>query len=754
VTLQGRYLCTRKISSALFTSSVVRVQTFEHLLSGLNEQQRQAVTTLDGPVLVIAGAGSGKTRVLTTRVAYLIANGIPPERILAMTFTNKAADELRQRLAVLCDPWSARRVWAGTFHSIFARLLRRNAELLGYSPNFTIYDDDDSLSLIRRLLKEQNIPPKELSPNSVRSVISRAKNELVYPDDYAAQTQTPRQQRIATIYHLYQRALRRADAMDFDDLLLNMIDLLEHSEEVLQLYQNLFAYIHVDEYQDTNKAQYHVIKLLGSEHRNVFAVGDDAQSIYSWRGARIENIFEFQRDFPEHRLVRLEQNYRSTQVILDAANALITNNPEQIPKQLWTAVRGGEPIRVASYWDETDEATGIVREIERLRQAGLLQQWSDAAILYRINAQSQVLEDAFRRADIPYRIIGGISFYKRKEIKDALAYLRLLVNPSDDEAFLRIINEPPRGLGQATIEHLRLWAAHHEVPLLAAAARATEISAIARPKQAVLTGLARLIATAAEKTTAPLAEAIHHYLEQTGLLSYYTAQATEEALDRYENIARLIADIAEYAAAQELNQQTPSLEEYLQRVSLLTSADETSDSDAVLLMTLHAAKGLEFPVVVIAGLVEGLLPLIRATTTDRDRQEERRLFYVGITRAKERLMLTYPRNRSTFGLVQGTLPSSFLAELPLELLDADRPEDFAPRRSEQLSRGLSPSPAPSNGRPARYRTGMRILHPSFGEGIITGIEGHGDNTKLHVRFSTGGTKILMAGYAPIQVLST
>ncbi len=739
---------------SLFPCSVIHVLNIEQLLAGLNEQQRQAVTTIDGPVLVIAGAGSGKTRVLTQRVAYLIANGIPPDRILAMTFTNKAADELRHRLAVICDRWSAQRVWAGTFHSIFARLLRRNADLLGFSPNYTIYDDEDSIGLIRRLLKEQNIPPTELSPQAVRSVISRAKNDLIFPDDYAMQAQTPRERRIATIYHLYQRALRHANAMDFDDLLVNMIDLLEHSDEVLQLYQELFAYIHVDEYQDTNHAQYRVLKLLASGHRNLFVVGDDAQSIYSWRGARIENIFEFQRDFPEHVLVRLEQNYRSTQVILSAANALIANNRQQIPKQLWTASTGGTPIRVATYWDEADEAAGVVSTIEQFRQRGVISKWSDAAVLYRINAQSQLLEDAFRRADIPYRIIGGISFYKRKEIKDALAYLRLLVNPNDDEAFLRIVNEPPRGIGEATLAHLRRWAEQQGISLLAAAAAAADISTIARQKQTVLAALAALITTtAAQRATAPLAETVHRYLEQTGLLNFYKTQSTDDALDRYENIARLIADVAEYAAAMEESQQTPSLEDYMQRVSLLTSADESTDSDAVLLMTLHAAKGLEFPVVVIAGLAEGLLPLIRANTTDRDREEERRLFYVGITRAREHLVLTYARNRATFGVMQPTIPSNFLAELPPELLDADRPEDFSRQPLDRLRAGIPAAPTPTaNGTSARYCRGMRVLHPTFGEGIIEGIEGRGADTKLQVHFHTAGKKLLMVRFAPLQVL--
>lgn len=726
----------------------------EHLLSQLNEQQRQAVTTTEGPVLVIAGAGSGKTRVLTARVAYLIANGIPPERIVAMTFTNKAAEELRHRLAQWCDQWSARRIWAGTFHSVFARLLRRNAEQLGYTPNYTIYDDDDSLSLIRRILKEQNISPNELSPQAVRTAISRAKNDMVVPEEFARLATTPRQRHIASVYHLYQRALRKADAMDFDDLLLNMIDLLASSDEVLQVYQSLFHYIHVDEYQDTNRAQYEVLKLLAGGHRNLFAVGDDAQSIYSWRGARIENIFEFQRDFPEHVLIRLEQNYRSTQVILDAANAVIAKNPQQIPKRLWTARSGGQPIRVVAYWDEADEAAGIVRIIEELRASDEISAWSNVAVLYRINAQSQLLEDAFRRAEIPYRIIGGISFYKRKEIKDALAYLRLLLNPNDDEAFLRIVNEPPRGIGDATVEHLRRWAAEHHCSLLQAALAARQISTIAKQKQLVLEQLAALIDVTAEKLpTLPLSEAVYHYFESVGLLQYYKVQATEEALERYENIARLVADIAEYAAALDGSDQQPSLADYMQRVSLLTSADEASTGDAVQLMTLHAAKGLEFPVVIIAGVVEGLLPLIRATTTEHDRYEERRLFYVGMTRAQQRLVITYARHRSSFGIVDNALPSSFLAELPLHLLETDRPEDFCcptssvteglPRQSRRTER---------NGNSLQLRCGMRVTHAMFGEGTIERVEGSGADAKVLVHFDRVGRKLLLLRYAPLQVV--
>ncbi|MCS7303464.1 MAG: UvrD-helicase domain-containing protein [Candidatus Kapabacteria bacterium] len=728
---------------------------FEQVLSQLNEPQRQAVITTEGPVLVIAGAGSGKTRVLTTRVAYLIANGIPPERIVAMTFTNKAADELRERIAHLCDPWAARRVWAGTFHSIFARLLRRNADVLGFSATYTIYDEDDSLALIRRLLKEQNISATELSPQTVRTAISRAKNDLIVPEEYARQAATPRQQKIATIYHHYQRVLRRANAMDFDDLLLHMIDLLSSSDEILQMYQELFHYIHVDEYQDTNRAQYEVLKLLAGGHRNLFAVGDDAQSIYSWRGARVENIFEFQRDFPEHRLIRLEQNYRSTQVILDVANALISHNPHQIPKRLWTAHHGGDLVRVVSYWDEADEAAGIVRMIEEMRAQSIITAWSDVAVLYRINAQSKLLEDEFRRAEIPYRIIGGISFYKRKEIKDALAYLRLLLNPHDDEAFLRIVNEPPRGIGEATLDHLRQWAHAQGVSLLNAAQNARQISTIAKQKQLVLEQIGALVATTAERlTTMPLGEVVHTYLDAVGLLQYYKLQATDEALDRYENLARLIADITQYAAAAESGEQV-TLADYMQRVSLLTSADESASGDAVHLMTLHAAKGLEFPVVIIAGLVEGLLPLIRATSTESDRFEERRLFYVGITRAKRHLVLTYPRQRSAFGLPEQSLPSSFLAELPIELLDANRPEDFARKDIARLVAGLpvaekKRSSRQSNGETIQYRRGMRVLHPTFGEGVILAVEGRGAETKLSVHFDTVGTKLLLARYAPLQ----
>jgi len=728
------------------------VNTLEHLLSELNPEQRHAVTTTEGPVLVIAGAGSGKTRVLTARVAYLISSGIPPERIVAMTFTNKAADELRQRIAILCDQWAARRVWAGTFHSIFARLLRRNAENIGFTPNFTIYDDDDSLALIRRILKEQNIDAKELSPQSVRSAISHAKNTMIVPEEYQRRATTPRERHIATVYHLYQRALRRADAMDFDDLLLNMIDLLASSPDQLEHHQQLFHYIHVDEYQDTNSAQYEVLKLLAGGHRNLFAVGDDAQSIYSWRGARIENIFDFQRDFPEHVLIRLEQNYRSTQVILDAANAIIARNQQQIPKKLWTARLGGQPIRVLSTWDELDEAASIVRVADELRSSGTIADWSDIAVLYRINAQSQVLEDAFRRAKIPYRIIGGISFYKRKEIKDALSYMRLLLNPNDEEAFLRIVNEPPRGIGQATLEHLERWAREHHQSLLAAATRARSITTIAKQKQIVLEQLGSIITrTAATLGTVPLGELVHQYLDTVGLLLFYRNQSTEEALDRFENIARLIADITQYEAHAAEHGSEPSLAEYMQHVSLLTSVDETATGDAVQLMTLHAAKGLEFPVVIIAGVVEGLLPLVRTTTTERDHAEERRLFYVGITRAREHLILTYSRNRSRFGLSEGALPSQFLADLPRELLDADNPDDLRRTRVRGLTAGLPRQQCDleENGSGHRFHQGQRVVHPAFGSGIVERVEGRGADTKVLVRFDVVGTKLLLVRYAPL-----
>ncbi len=714
----------------------------EQLLAQLNPQQRQAVVCTEGPLLVLAGAGSGKTRVLTYRIAYLIAQGVAPQHILALTFTNKAAGEMRERVEQLLSA-AIRLPWIGTFHSIFARLLRQQAEKLGYTSAFTIYDEQDSRSVVREILDHLRISPKEYSPERIAALISRAKNAMISWQEFARKVRNPVEEVAAQVYQLYEQRLRQNNAMDFDDLLLNMIHLLEHFPDVLQHYQQQFQYILVDEYQDTNAAQFRVLSLLAQSHRNLCVVGDDAQSIYGWRGADITNILEFQKHFPDATVIRLEQNYRSTQTILDAANAVIQHNRHQLKKKLWTEHQQGEPITVLEAYDERDEAEKIIGFIEDEVRKG--RQYQEIAVLYRINALSQVLEESFRRRGIPYQIVSGLSFYRRKEVKDTLAYLRLLVNPQDQSSLLRIINEPNRGIGRKTLEVVRQIAAQRRQPLFTVLAEGATIDALgSRAKRAIanFVDMVRFYQQQLQQTALP--EVARRYIEATGLLAYYQSKGSEEAYEREQNIQRVLDHIAEYA------QQHPeaTLEEYLQEMALVESLDEADmEADRVNMLTLHAAKGLEFPVVCIVAMEKSIFPLPRSYQEPKELEEERRLFYVGITRAKHKLYLSYARYRFQRGQRLPTLPSPFLQEIPEHLVQFQSDRQTATARRFGSERKSSPPPDRSP-----YRTGMKVKHPVFGVGTILGKRYAGDREILVVSFRRQGIKSLVPEYARLEIL--
>lgn len=759
-------------------------------LNSLNDAQREAVITKDGPLLIVAGAGSGKTRVLTYRIAYLIQHGVKPWETLALTFTNKAAAEMKERITHICGEQAARRIWAGTFHSIFARILRMEADALGYTNTFSIYDSDDSLSVIRGVMSSLNIPSQTVSPQNVRSVISNAKNQMISWQDYANRAGDFRERQIAKVYEGYEKQLRKSNAMDFDDLLLNMIRLLESSEEMLQRYQQRFSHILVDEYQDTNRAQYIAINLLAGGHRNICVVGDDAQSIYRWRGADIRNILDFQKDYPDAAVVRLEQNYRSTKNILAAADAVIKNNRKQIPKTLWTENEQGHEIYVVSNRDDREEAERIVNIIQNEAIAHTISM-REVAILYRTNAQSQAIEDALRRAGVPYMMVSGISFYKRKEVKDVTAYLRLLINPNDAESLLRVVNEPSRGIGDTSLERLRSWAAAHDSTLFEAFTRAAEIGTLMKRAQNAALDFAALVNKYREKLgELPPDELAQEYIEATGLLRAYKEQHTDEAEDRLNNIIRLLTDLAEYT----LREEEPSLEAYLQQLALVSDVDEADTSqNKVAVMTLHAAKGLEFPVVIIAGVEEGLLPLVKGDAHPDEKEEERRLFYVGITRARQRLYITYAERRMKFGNVEYSRPSTFLRELPEEVVSwkgkRDAQASFERNRFDEAPSSSSYSQTPSyyspppkvkvpvqrssapafddipkeenysqidegssGGGDVHLRRGMTVRHKLFGDGKVESVVGVGQNQKAIVYFPGVGRKNLMVKFARLEVV--
>ncbi len=750
-------------------------------ISSLNPAQQDAVQHTEGPLLILAGAGSGKTRVITYRMAYIIAAGLAqPGEVLAVTFTNKAAEEMRERIEKVLGG-DCRQIWLSTFHSLCARLLRREATALGLSRDFVIYDSSDQLAVVKQALKALDIDEKMLQPRAALSRISQAKNRMETPESMKSSGWSLRDQQMSKIFEAYRRSLDDAGALDFDDLLLKTVELVETSERVRETYARRFRYVLVDEYQDTNRPQYILIRRLAEIHRNLCVVGDPDQSIYKWRGADLRNILDFERDFPDAHIVKLEQNYRSTQVILDAASAVIRKNRNRKDKRLWTDHKGGELVTYLRAADEIEEADYITRAI---REAHRTDPTRMVAVLYRTNAQSRAIEDALMREAVAYRIIGGVRFYERKEIKDVLAYLRLLINPNDDVSFRRVANVPARGMGKGVmdaLEQVEPTDGEANIPLLTAGLQpaasprslwARLVLAVdrrllpARSATSAKTFRDLIASLAGDAASTTVSNTITLVLERTGYLASLRDERSEEAEARIENLLELVSAAGEY----ESRDPEASLGGFVDRLSLLSEADEADGaSDArVWMMSMHAAKGLEFPIVIVAGMEEGLFPHARSVEDEEEIEEERRIFYVCITRAREKLILTGAARRRIFGEYQATDPSRFLEEIPAELVKRVETGSQAPRwqqptydlRNPYANRG---GPRLREREPARsfsyesedqsasgMRNGMRVRHRQFGVGTVIDVEDHGDDYKVTVRFSSVGTKKLLARFAGLE----
>ena len=722
------------------------------ILDRLNPMQRKAAQVVEGPILVLAGAGSGKTRVLTHRITYLVGEvGVRPWNILAVTFTNKAAREMRGRVERLVGQTS-RDMWIGTFHALSARILRMEAEWFGHSRNFAIYDVEDQKTVVKRAMADMEVSEQRVHPARVRTAISWAKNRLIGPSEYAEMAETYFEREVAQIYPAYQEELRRNEAFDFDDLIVELVRLFQKYPEVLERYQHRFQHILVDEYQDTNRPQYMLTKLLATKHRNLCVVGDDDQSIYGWRGADLNNILGFERDYPDTQVIRLEQNYRSTKRILDVGNAVIRHNVGRKGKELWTDQAQGEKVVVGEYGDERDEARGIVQTIQAMGPARI-RPFRDFALLYRTNAQSRALEDALRRSGVPYVIVGGLRFYERKEIKDVLAYLRVLANPRDGIGLRRIINLPKRGIGEASLDKMEDFAIRQGMDLFEAIRKVEVIDGISGAIKKRIVGFRSLMERLMERSQdLPIVRLAEEGLLETGDLEELRREGTLEAETREENVRELLSAMEEFSERVE----GPTLETFLEEVTLITEIDTWDDqTDAVTLMTLHSAKGLEFPVVFITGLEDGLFPLSRAIERHEELEEERRLFYVGITRAQEQVFMSYARSRRRYGAPSAGMGSRFLDELPKEDVDLRSfhgayyghrqdqivCEDIPQEASEGFSQETDAS---------WLHVGRWVIHPSWGRGKIEAREGIGERMKLTVAFENGATKRLMVKYARLE----
>ena len=783
-------------------------------ISELNDRQKEAVLHKDGPIMIVAGAGSGKTKVLTTRIAHLMAQGVPSFNILALTFTNKAAKEMKERVERTLGNTEARNLFIGTFHSVFARILRGEAQHLGYERNFTIYDTDDAKSVLKTVINELDLDDKIYKPNAVYNRISSAKNSLVgpaeYANDYALQQEDMRSNRpaIAQIYMAYARRCLKNGSMDFDDLLVNMYKLLKHFPESLHKFQHKFKYILIDEYQDTNPAQYEIIKLLGAAHENVCVVGDDAQSIYSFRGATIENILQFQKDYDDVKVVMLEQNYRSTQNIINVANEIIRNNKGQIPKNLWTDNAGGEKIRLVRMMTDNEEGKFVADTIQEQKLRNHYNN-RDFAILYRTNAQSRAFEESLRRMAIPYTMYGGVSFYQRKEIKDLVAYLRIIVNPSDEEALKRIINYPTRGIGKTSIDRAVLNANEQNISLWEVLGRAAEFGYKAGTLEAIENFVLMIRSFASMLETKNAYEVAVHVGKQTNLVKELFNDKTTEGLARYENVQELLNSIKEFTERPDedgvLEAETKGLGNYLQQITLLTDADEKDpNADTVKLMTIHAAKGLEFSCVFAAGLEEMLFPNAMAINTREELEEERRLFYVVITRAKQKLWITYANTRYRFGSLVQNEPSRFIEEIPGEYMDrsfagggarnqggsssigfgntsasfdrmnagtgfgasaAQAEKKYGPPPNKKETKPAyvplkpymktiehNPSPDFAASDTSALQVGQKVEHQKFGFGEVVGLEGSVHNPIATVKFQYNGEKKIMLNYAKLRIV--
>ena len=701
------------------------------IFDGLNDAQKAAVAYTDGPLLVLAGAGSGKTKTLTHRIAYLLTHErVWPNEILAVTFTNKAAREMRERLAALIDQPNTRQFmpWMGTFHGICVRILRRDGPAIGVPSNFIIYDEADRQGLIKQAMKQLSIAPDKLKPRSVSVAISNAKNDLLTPDDYAAAAQYPNQQHIAKIYDRYEQLRSEAGALDFDDLLIETVRLLRDASEVRQKYRQYFKHILIDEYQDTNAAQYAIVKYLVNDARNICVVGDDWQSIYSWRGADFKNILNFERDFPGAKVIKLEQNYRSTGAILEAAQKVIAKNVERTDKKLWTAAGNGAPVQVQAVRDESEEAYMVANRIAAQTSIGA-RRYGDFAVLYRTNAQSFAFERAFMQQRIPYRLVGGVRFYDRKEIKDIIAYLRLLYQPNDRMSFSRIANVPARGIGATSLEKFLRWQNDNNMDIIASLVNVEQTSVLTpRAKKSLLRlgEILRELQALALSDTSP-SDIIEKLIEKIAYRDY-VIDGTPQAEERDDNLSVLIADAKSFA----------TLPDFLEEAALMSSVDQQSDGEKVTLMTLHAAKGLEFPVVFMVGMEDGLFPSERALEEGpRNLEEERRLCYVGMTRAREELYLLYAQSRAQFGLRSYNQPSRFLDDMGMGLFAVE-------------PNAIDSSPAYNDfDEPVmNYDIGDRVRSLQFGDGEIIDIDG----LAVRVKFNNGAVKKLNVEYARLEKL--
>lgn len=753
----------------------------------LNDVQREAVVNYRFPSLIVAGAGSGKTRVLTCRIAYMLEQGVPPQSVLALTFTNKAAREMRERIGQLLSPAMTRGLWMGTFHSIFARILRDESDRLGYPRSYTIYDSSDAKNMVKTAIRELNLSDETYKPGDIAARISLAKNNLITPSAYEAnaslqaEDRERRRPQFLDIYKLYARKCRENGAMDFDDLLLNVNILFRDFPDALEKYQNQFGYILVDEYQDTNFAQYAIIRRLAQNHANVCVVGDDAQSIYSFRGAKIENILRFQNDFPDAKVFKLEQNYRSTQNILDAANAVIKNNTGRKGKTLWTDAGAGDRVLIKTVFNEQDEANFVVSSIMMDYNRG--RNWKENAILYRMNAQSNALEYAFKRNGVPYQVVGGTKFFERAEVKDMLAYLAVINNPSDDLRLRRIINNPPRGIGNTTIERVQDLASEQGVPMMAVLQHAGEY-AVLKSAAGKLERFAQLIAALREMAdTMELAEFYDAVCEQTSYVRTLQEKGDVESRGRLENVQELKSNIVSFL---ENDPEDATLSGFLNEIALYTDLDSATSDNCVTMMTMHSAKGLEFPCVYVVGVEEGIFPGERVRYNDEEVEEERRLCYVAMTRAKERLTMTCTRQRMLFGRTSVSEPSRFLEEVPSENADwvgrqaqgasgfgdtsfdegssystrgygsygqgAARYDSVMQRRPKsQASQKLAAQKPAASAPLLQLSSGDQIHHKTFGDGLVISVTPMGGDALLEVAFDTVGTKKLMLKTAGVHI---
>ncbi|NUO07526.1 MAG: DNA helicase PcrA [Candidatus Brocadia sp.] len=736
------------------------------LLHDVTDRQREAITHIEGPLLVVAGAGSGKTRVITRRIGYLMSQGVKPYNILAITFTNKAADEMGERVRQFS---TYKGLWVSTFHKMCSRILRNTIDRLGYSRDFSIYDTTDQLNRVKYIMTELQLDTAQWKPRTIVSTISNAKNKLIDPQTFAATASGYYNRNVAQIYRKYQSLLKANNALDFDDLLIKTIELFKTNPDILEMYQDKFRFILIDEYQDTNYSQYTITRLLANRYRNICVTGDPDQSIYGWRGADIRNIMDFEKDYPDAKVVLLEQNYRSTKHILHAASSIIQQNKYRKQKTLWTENILGEKIKVVYCEDEHGEADEIAGFIKGLTNTGT--KYSDIALFYRTNAQSRVLEISLRNSGIPYTIVGGVEFYQRKEIKDILAYLRLCINPHDEIALERTINTPTRGIGNATVKKLEDWATAQGAGLFHAIQHVDSIPGIAGKSAAAIKRFSELILGLQQLPRSPVEDVIRQVIERTNYFAFLRESGEKESNDRIANVEELVNAAHEY----DITYSEGNLRGFLEEVALVSDVDELEDNaKAVTLMTLHTAKGLEFPVVFLTGMEDGLLPHSESSDLDEKIEEERRLCYVGITRAMKELFLTHARRRMRYGQMNPCMPSRFLDEIPDEILDTiDRTNRdysyntyYVKNPPLSINRGQSSHELPykcdsdtdtadSTNVPVSrdslsFSSGEVVRHPIFGIGRILEVYGSDEKASVKVSFNSGGTKQLMLAYAKLE----